>query len=94
MATTSPFTKLLDLVGAFVEKHEGQWTHQDWEDLVEESRALGYPFDEDECRRNLGNILEGAKYFYRMNSQASGQPSAKAPAKKSPPKKAPAKKKA
>lgn len=90
MAATSPFPKLIDLVRKFVEKHEGQWTHQDWEELVRDSRDLGYPFDEDECRRNLGNILEGAKYFYRLTPVA---PAAKASAKKAPAKKAAAKQK-
>ncbi len=84
MAATSPFPKLLDLVEKFVIRHEGQWTHQDWEELVDEGRALGYSLDEDEGRRNLGNMLEGARFFY-VHGAAPTQSSAarKAPAKKS-----------
>lgn len=85
MPAASKLSKLLSGVEKFVVTHKGQWGHADWEKLVEDSRALGYPFDEDDCRRNLGNILEACKYFYRREDSA-------APAKASARKAAPAKK--
>jgi hypothetical protein len=85
MPAASPLSKLLGRVDKFVTQHDGHWNHSDWEQLVEEARAMGFPFDDDECKRNLGNILEASKYFYERGAQASApakKASAKAPAKK------------
>ncbi len=70
--------KLLELAGQFVSKQKGNWEHEDWEALLVKAGALGMPMD-DECKRNLGNILEAGKYFYATMPQA--------PAKKAAPRK-------
>ncbi|MDX9975291.1 MAG: hypothetical protein RBU21_20050 [FCB group bacterium] len=89
MPAASKLSKLLSGVEKFVLKHQGEWGHDEWEKLVADSRALGYPFDDDECRRNLGNILEASKYFYQRGDGAPVQAPAKqaAPAKKAAPRK-------
>jgi len=87
MPAASKLSKLLSGVEKFVVTHQGHWGHAEWEKLVEDSRALGYPFDDDDCRRNLGNILEACKYFYRRDDAPA---TAKAPAKKAAPAKKPA----
>ena len=78
-AAKSSVQKLLDLAGQFITKQKGNWEHEDWEALLTKVEALGVPVD-DECKRNLGNILEGGKYFYNAMPQA-------APKKKAAPRK-------
>ena len=91
MPATSTLSKLLNGIGKFVVDQNGQWGHDEWEELVEDSRALGYPFDEDECKRNLGNILEASKYFFLREPGSAPAPAIKtAPAKKAAPRKKPA----
>lgn len=89
MATTTPISNLTSLVEQFVAAHQGEWNHDDWELLLADAAKLGYPFDQDECKRNLGNVLEGLKYFY-LKAADGAAPAAPAPAKK----RAPGKKKA
>jgi hypothetical protein len=62
-AAKNSVQKLLELAGQFITKQKGNWEHEDWEALLTKVEALGVPSD-DECKRNLGNILEGGKYFY------------------------------
>jgi len=82
MPATSPFPKLMDAVEKFVVKHRGQWNHSEWEQMTQEASQLGYPCEEDECKRNLGNILESCKFFYNYGGTAVGEGAA--PAKKKP----------
>lgn len=89
MAVTSPFSKLIDAVEKFVVKHRGQWNHSEWEQMTREASQLGYPCEEDECKRNLGNILESCKFFYNHGGTAAGEGGATmgegaAPARKKP----------
>ena len=73
---------VLDLAAGFVRKQQGAWEHEDWEKFLADAEKLGVEMS-DETRRNLGNILEAAKFFYGLE-----------PAKKPAARKAPAKKKA
>jgi hypothetical protein len=82
MPTASPLSKLLTRVEQFVTSQNGRWTHAEWEGLVEDARKFGFPFDEDECKRNLGNILEASKYFYNRASAAPAPAKKKAAARK------------
>jgi hypothetical protein len=86
MAAASPMAKVLNLCAKFVTDQDGKWNHEDWERLSAQVQKLGYPCDQDECKRNLGNILESCRYFYRHVPQGAA---GAAPAKK----RAPAKKK-
>lgn len=65
MAAKNLSQKVLDLAGKFVARQEGAWEHTDWEIFLEEAAGLGIELT-DESRRNLGNILEAAKFFYGM----------------------------
>ena len=62
-AAKSSVEKLLVLAGQFITKQQGIWEHEDWEALLTKAGALGMPMD-DECKRNLGNILDAGKYFF------------------------------
>ena len=55
---------LLECVGQFVVKQKGSWEHPEWEALMEHVGKSGFIL-EDEGKRNLGNLLEAAKYFYQ-----------------------------
>ena len=81
--------KILDLVGEFVTKQNGTWVHAEWESFLSKAEKLGASVD-DEGKRNLGNILEGAKYLYH---RAGIEPATKPAKKKAVKKKAAAKKK-
>ncbi|HPO14448.1 MAG TPA: hypothetical protein PLI09_13480 [Candidatus Hydrogenedentes bacterium] len=63
MAKKHSLQELLDLAGKFVADQKGQWDHDAWEGLLVKAEALGLELA-DENKRNLGNILEAAKYFY------------------------------
>lgn len=63
MAKKHSLQELLDLAGKFVTEQQGQWDHDAWEALLVKAEALGLELA-DENKRNLGNILEAAKYFY------------------------------
>lgn len=82
MPAVSHLPELLGRVDKFVAKHKGEWNHTDWEQLLADMHSLGYPFGEDECKRNLGNILEGCKFFYHNAPAVAAAPAKKAPAKK------------
>jgi len=81
-AAKSSVEKLLELAGQFITKQQGIWEHEDWEALLTKAGALGMPMD-DECKRNLGNILEAGKYFFGSMPQAPAKKKAAA-AKKAP----------
>ncbi len=95
MPKASAVSRLIAMTEKFLAEHQGQWTHEDWEAFAAEVGELGYACEQDECRRNLGNILEGLKYFYHKAPE-SAVPSSEKPKTKAPAKakvKAPAKKK-
>jgi hypothetical protein len=77
-AAKNAMQKLMDLAAAFVAKEKGEWNHRDWEGFLEQASKLGFEFD-DEAKRNLGNALEAAKYFYERMPPA---PKKKAAGKK------------
>ncbi len=78
MAKTHPVQKLLTLAGKFVAEQQGDWDHEAWERLLAEAAQSGMNMD-DEAKRNLGNILEGSKYFYhKLPAKAPRKPRAKA----------------
>lgn len=81
-AAKSPVEKLLDLAGQFITKQNGDWDHAAWEAFLAKAEALGVPVD-DESKRNLGNILEGGKYFYTTMPQKPAKKKA-APRKRAP----------
>ncbi|HOF39671.1 MAG TPA: hypothetical protein PLD73_06325 [Candidatus Hydrogenedentes bacterium] len=76
--------KLLALAGQFIATQKGVWEHEDWEAFLAKAGALGMPMD-DECKRNLGNILEAGKFFYGILPSTPAPK--KAPAAKKAPKK-------
>ncbi len=89
--------KTLDLAGEFVTKQGGSWGHADWEGFLKKAHKIGIAID-DEGKRNLGNILEAAKFLYNKAGITpvvkSAKPKVKAKAKAGAAKKKPAKKKA
>jgi hypothetical protein len=64
MPTKSGLQNLLEIVQKFVVKQKGAWEHDDWEALVAHVTKAGVCLDDDEGKRNLGNILEACKFFY------------------------------
>lgn len=76
MADKSKLQKVLEEAGKFVSKRKGEWDHAAWEEFIEQVAALGYAKDFETCR-NLGNILEGAKYLYLHAPRPKRKPSAK-----------------
>lgn len=77
MAKTHPVQKLLTLAGKFVTEQQGTWDHEAWEGLLAEAAQTGMDMG-DEAKRNLGNILEGSKYFYHnLPEKAPRKPRAK-----------------
>lgn len=56
--------QILDAAGQFVTKQKGVWEHDDWEAFLDKMSAIGVKLD-DNGKRNLGNVLEAAKYFYQ-----------------------------
>jgi hypothetical protein len=84
MAAKNMTQKILDLAGEFVTKQQGDWDHAAWEGFVADMDKLGVP-STDEAKRNIGNIIEAAKYFYLLapSPAVPGKPAAKpkAPAK-------------
>lgn len=96
MPKASAVSRLIAMTEAFLVEHKGQWTHEDWEAFAAEVGGLGYACERDECRRNLGNILEGLKYFYHLAPEPAA-PSSETVKTKAPTKakvKTPVKKKA
>lgn len=73
-AAKSSLQKVLELAGQFVSAQKGDWCHEDWEGFLAKVAKAGISLN-DESKRNLGNILEGLKFFYHMMA---------APAKKAP----------
>lgn len=63
MAAKNLVDKVLELSGKFVVSQAGAWEHDDWERFLVDAAKLGVELS-DESRRNLGNILEAAKFFY------------------------------
>jgi hypothetical protein len=94
--------KTLDLAGEFVTKQGGSWEHADWEGFLKKADKIGIAID-DEGKRNLGNILEAAKFLYNKadirpvaksaKPKAKAKTKAKTKAKAGSAKKKPAKKK-
>ena len=77
MAAKITLQGLLEVAGGFVTKQEGIWGHDEWEALLKEVAGAGLELN-DEAKRNLGNILESAKYFYPMMKAApAARPAAK-----------------
>ena len=56
--------RVFTLAEAFIVSQKGTWEHNDWEMLLEDCEKAGVDVEDDEAKRNLGNILEGAKYFF------------------------------
>lgn len=69
MAAKITLQELLDFAGGFVTKQKGIWEHEEWEALLKKVAGTGLELN-DETKRNLGNILESAKYFYPMMTDA------------------------
>ena len=77
MAAKITLQELLDIAGGFVTRQKGAWEHKEWEALLKKVAAAGLELN-DETKRNLGNILESAKYFYPMTAAApAARPTAK-----------------
>lgn len=82
MATAkTPLQKVLDMAGQFVVTQNGCWEHEDWEALLTKVAATGIQMD-DEGKRNLGNILEAAKYYLSVTPKAAPKKAAARPKKK------------
>lgn len=88
MASKHTLHEVLELAGKFVTEQQGQWDHDAWEALLPKMAALGLELS-DENKRNLGNILEGAKFFFfslpaeapKAPAAPKAKPKAKAKAK-------------
>lgn len=81
MATTmSALQKILELAEKFVTKQKGAWEHDEWEAFLAKAAQAGLDVN-DESKRNLGNILEGLKYFYSVLPAPAKKASPKAKAK-------------
>ncbi len=76
MASKHTLHEVLELVGKFVTTQKGQWDHDAWEALLPKMGALGLDLC-DENKRNLGNILEAAKFFYFCLPQEAEKKAAK-----------------
>jgi hypothetical protein len=63
MADKNKMQKVLEEAAKFVAKRKGEWDHAAWEEFLESAAELGFGKDFETCR-NLGNVLEGAKYLY------------------------------
>ena len=75
MAKSSTMQKVLSEVGTFVNAKKGSWEHNDWEGFLEKIDKLHIAMD-DECKRNLGNLLESSRYFFLLppdNAKASAK---------------------
>jgi len=59
---------LFDLAAKFVTSQQGNWSHNDWEDLLEKVDKTGFCINDD-TKRNLGNLLEAGKFFYNALPQ-------------------------
>lgn len=91
MATKHTMEKLLDLAAKFVIERNGDWDHEAWEGLLADAAGFGLSVGDD-FKRNLGNILEAAKFFYHhLPAEA---PKKKAASDETPKKKAAPKAKA
>ncbi len=90
MANAKSVEALLALAGKFVVAQKGDWDHEAWEALLTEVEGMGLELT-DECKRNLGNVLEASKYFYHRPAAKKGVKAEAKPKKKA---KAGAKKKA
>lgn len=78
MAAKGMAEKILELAAKFVTKQKGDWDHAGWEDFVTNAEKAGLTLG-DEARRNLGNLLEAAKYFYHIDPpKKTSKPRAKA----------------
>jgi non-homologous end joining protein Ku len=75
MPATLPVQKLMRMAGKFVADQNGEWDHDAWEDLLAKAAKLGVAED-DESRRNLGNILEAGKFFHQQLPDAPKKKSA------------------
>ena len=91
-AKKSELEKILELAGDFVTKKKGSWDHDAWEGFLKKAEKIGVVIN-DQGKRNLGNILEAAKYFYELSDPVPEKKVTK-PKAKAAPKKKPAKKKA
>lgn len=85
MATKHSMEKVLSLAANFVIERNGVWDHDAWEGLLADMAGLGLEI-EDDFKRNLGNILEAAKFFYcnlpsQTQTDAAPKPKPKAKAK-------------
>jgi len=81
-AKKNELEKVLDLAGGFVTKQQGAWGHQDWESFLKKAAKAGVEID-DEGKRNLGNMLEAAKFIYhRADIKVDAKPAKKKSATK------------
>lgn len=56
--------RIFTLAEAFIVSQGAHWGHDEWEELLEEAKAKGVDVEDDEAKRNLGNIIEGGRFFY------------------------------
>jgi hypothetical protein len=72
----NPTKKVFTLAAAFIATQKGEWSHDAWEGLLKRTEKAGVPVQDDESKRNLGNILEGVKFFY-LRAHTSEPPAGK-----------------
>ena len=84
MATKNGLNSLLEAAAKFVVNQQGQWQHDEWEDLLAKVSEMGMPVT-DETKRALGNILESCKYFYPIVASAAPPKKAAKPKAKAKP---------
>ncbi len=63
--------KAFKLAEAFVVANKGKWDHESWEELIRQAADVGVSADNDEAKRNLGNLVESGKYFFQQGDEGS-----------------------
>jgi hypothetical protein len=66
----SRVNKVMKLSAEFVQAHEGDWNHSDWENFLADVSALGVPINDALCVA-LGQILEACKKYYRLEKETA-----------------------
>lgn len=63
--------KAFKLAEAFVVANGGRWDHDSWEELIRQAADAGLSVDNDETKRNLGNLVESGKFFFKKGEGES-----------------------
>ena len=65
--------KAFKLAEAFIIANKGQWNHESWEELIQQAADAGLSAEDDEAKRNLGNLVESGKFFFQQGEERAKQ---------------------